>query len=123
MENEQLKVMFRQGKIALLDTPNEYIVATDYDWITRKWSKYKGYIHYGNLAMKVKTLELALGSYMMLTENGEYITRMRALELATRFKDVAIGDEDMSEVLNDMNYSEKKFFGITSEIESEAWYL
>ena len=48
---------------------------------------------------------------------------MRALELATRFKDVATGDEDMSEVLNDMDYSEKKFFGITSEMESEAWYL
>lgn len=37
MESEQMKVVFRQGKIALLDTPNEYIVATDYDWITRKW--------------------------------------------------------------------------------------
>ena len=120
MENEQLKVMFRQGKIALIDAKNEYVVATDYDWITRKWSKYKSYIHYGNLAMKVKTLELALGGYMMLTENGEYITRMRALELATRFKDAATGDEDISEVLNDMNYSEKKFFGVTSEMESEV---
>lgn len=120
MEND-INVMFRQGKIALIDAKNEYVVATDYDWITRKWSKYKGYIHYGNLVMKVKTLELALGNYMMLTENGEYITRMRALELATRFKDVATGDEDMSEVLNDMNYSEKKFFGITSEMESEDW--
>lgn len=123
MENEQMKVMFRQGKIALLDTPNEYIVATDYDWITRKWSKYKGYIHYGNLAMKVKTLELALGGYMMLTENDEYITRMRALELATRFKDVATGDEDFSEILKDLSLKEKEFFGITSEMESEAWYL
>ena len=122
MEND-MKVMFRQGKIALLDTPNEYIVATDYDWITRKWSKYKGYIHYGNLAMKVKTLELALGGYMMLTENGEYITRMRALELATRFKDVATGDDDFSEILKDLSLKEKEFFGITSEMESEAWYL
>ena len=122
MENEQMKVMFRQGNIAQIDTKNEYVVATDYDWITRKWSKYKGYIHYGNLAMKVKTLELALSSYMMLTENGTYITRIRTLELATRFKDVATGDEDMSEVLNDMDYDEKKFFGITSEMESEDWY-
>lgn len=120
MEND-IKVMFRHGKIALLDTPNEYIVATDYDWITRKWSKYKGYIHYGNLAMKVKTLELALGNYMSLTENGTYITRIRALDLATRFKDVAVGDEDISEVLNDMDYNEKKFFGITSGMESEDW--
>lgn len=122
MEND-INVMFRQGKIALLDTPNEYIVATDYDWITRKWSKYKGYIHYGNLAMKVKTLELALGGYMMFTENGEYITRMRALELATRFKDVATGDDDFSEILKDLSLKEKEFFGITSEMESEAWYL
>lgn len=122
MENEQMKVMFRQGKIVLLDTPNEYVVATDYDWITRTWSKYKGYVHYGNPGMKAKTLELALGNYMALTENGTYITRIRALELATRFKDVATGDEDMSDVLNDMNYDEKKFFGITSEMESEDWY-
>lgn len=121
MESEQMKVMFRQGKISLLDTPNEYIVATDYDWITRKWSKYKSYIHYGNLVMKVKTLELALGSYMMLTENGEYITRMRALELATRFKDVATGDDDFSEVLKDLSLKEKEFFGVTSEMESEDW--
>lgn len=28
MESEQMKVVFRQGKIALLDTPNEYIVAS-----------------------------------------------------------------------------------------------
>ena len=34
---------------------------------------------------------------------------------------ITIGDEDMSEVLNDMNYSEKKFFGVTSEMESEDW--
>lgn len=35
---------------------------------------------------------------------------------------ITIGDEDMSEVLNDMDYDEKKFFGITSEMESEDWY-
>lgn len=123
MESEQMKVVFRQGKIALLDTPNEYIVATDYDWITRKWSKYKGYIHYGNQKKKMEMLEIALTYYMSLIEGTTFITRIRALDLATRFKDVATGDDDFSEILKDLSLKEKEFFGITSEMESEAWYL
>lgn len=123
MENEQLKVMFRQGKIALIDAKNEYVVVTDYDWIPRTWKKGTNFIHYGNQKKKMEMLEIALTYYMSLIEGTTFITRIRALDLATRFKDVATGDDDFSEMLKDLSLKEKEFFGITSEMESEAWYL
>ena len=122
MENEQMKVMFRQGKLALIDTKNEYVVATDYDWITRKWNKRKGFVHYGNPKKKMEMLEIALTYYMSLLEGGTFITRIRALDLATRFKDVATGADDMSEVMKDLSLKEKEFFFAGEEMESEDWY-
>lgn len=122
MENKQMKVMFRQGNIALIDTKNEYVVVTDYDWITRKWSKYKSFIHYGNQKKKMEMLDIALTYYMSLIEGTTFITRIRALDLATRFKDVATGADDMSEVMKDLSLKEKEFFFAGEEMESEDWY-
>lgn len=51
--------------------------------------------------------------YSRLDEN--YIPRERLIELATRFKDCANGDEDMENVIDDMEDYELDFFGIERE--------
>lgn len=42
----------------------------------------------------------------------------RLVELATKFKDCAIGDEDITEVISDMDESEIEFFGL-NDVESD----
>lgn len=52
--------------------------------------------------------------YSRLDEN--YIPRERLIELATRFKDCANGDEDLEYVKDDMEDNELKFFEIDDDI-------
>lgn len=119
MENKDVKVIFWKGKIALLDTPNDYIVTTTYDWITRTWRDSTFFTHYGNSEAKPRMLQCALDRYLSLTSE-KYVPRVRFIELATRFKDVAFEEEDLDEVVNDMTLYERKFLGVQSEIESEV---
>lgn len=53
--------------------------------------------------------------YMYSRLDKNYIPRERLIELATRFKDCANGDEDMENVIDDMEDYELDFFGIERE--------
>ena len=65
----------------------------------------------------VEGLTSALETFRIRTEEN-YIPRSRAIELATKFKDCALEDEDLVCVIDDMDEGEIEFFGL-NDVESD----
>ena len=110
MEN---KVLLRINEYALIETENNYIVASGYD-NSREWGQQW---EHGTYFMKHEGFLQAL-SLLNAIEcfykkvKPDFITRDRLIELATRFKDVVNEDEDMEYVLQEMDDYELEFFGL-----------
>ena len=118
-------IILRNGRYALIEKENEYVVACGFDE-TRpegsQWSQGYYYTHWNTSEIvKQRMLSAALEYYRILTET-DYIPRCRLEELATLFKDGLIEDDEESAMeyfdeVCEMSETEKKFFGIETESE------
>ena len=108
--------ILRKGKYALLqsESDSQYVVASGYnpdDPEGQQWGHGSYFPYWGDADKKIEMLQNALDYFRCLTEN-DFIPRSRLIELATRFKDVETGDEDVYDLLADMTDEEKYFFGL-----------
>lgn len=110
MEN---KVLLRINDCALIETENNYIVASGYDdnaeW-GEQWRNERCSMKRKGLLQALSLLE-AIECFCKKVKPN-FITRDRLIELATRFKDVVNEDEDMEYVLQEMEECELNFFGL-----------
>ena len=120
-------IILRNGRYALLEMKNQYVVACGFDETQEEgsqWAQGYYYTHWNSSEIvKQRMLSAALEYYRSLTET-DYIPRCRLEELATQFKDGLIEDDEESamEYFNEvceMTESEKEFFGIETESEEE----
>lgn len=110
------KVRLVTGRYCLAETKNNWIVGCGYNPDRpegQQWEQGK-YFSKANGLMGVLGLYGAV-EYMYSRLDKNYIPRERLIELATRFKDCANGDEDMENVIDDMEDYELDFFGIERE--------
>lgn len=110
MEN---KVLLRINEYALIETENNYIVASGYD-DNAKWGEqweYGTYFMKHDGILQVLSLLKAIDCFYKKVK-PDFITRDRLIELATRFKDVVNENEDMEYVLQEMKDYELEFFGL-----------
>ena len=108
------KVRLVAGRYCLAETENNWIVGCGYDSSRpegQQWEQGK-YFSKANGLMGVLSLYGAI-EYMYSRLDGNYIPRERLVELATRFKDCANGDDDIEYVKDDMSYNELKFFELS----------
>lgn len=108
--------ILRKGKYALLqsESDSQYVVASGYnpdDPEGQQWGHGSYFPYWGDADKKIEMLQNALDYFRCLTEPN-FIPRARLIELATRFKDVETGDEDVYDLLADMTDEEKYFFGL-----------
>ena len=120
-ENESVsyEVLLRSWHYALLETEHNYIVACGFNEKNPVGQMWEHGFYYGKSSDNVTqaiALSRAVDYYVYLVKET-YITRERLIELATRFKDVAEGNELMCDVLEDMTEFEKKYFGFDSEFD------
>ena len=120
-------IILRNGRYALLEMKNQYVVACGFDETQEEgsqWAQGYYYTHWNSSEIvKQRMLSAALEYYRSLTET-DYIPRCRLEELATQFKDGLIEDDEESamEYFNEvceMTENEKEFFGIETESEDE----
>ena len=120
-------VLLRNGRYALLEMKNQYVVACGFDETQAEGSQwdYGAYYSHWNRSVedKQKALYNALDFFRLKTET-DYIPRFRLEELATQFKDGLIEDDEESAMeyfdsVCEMTESEKEFFGIETESEEE----
>ena len=105
------KVRLVAGRYCLAETKNNWIVGCGYNPDRpegQQWEQGK-YFSKANGLMGVLGLYGAV-EYMYSRLDKNYIARERLIELATRFKDCANGDEDLDYVKDDMEDNELKFF-------------
>lgn len=112
--------LLRNKNYALLqsETDTQYCVASNYDPTQsedQQWG-HGTYFMYQNAMEKAISLTNALDEFRYKTED-DYLTYSRAIELATKFKDCALEDEDLVCVIDDMDESEIEFFGL-NDVES-----
>ena len=100
-------LLLRKDRFALLQSKSDsqYVVASGYNPDDPEGP------YWGDADKKIEMLQNALDYFRCLTEN-DFIPRSRLIELATRFKDVETGDEDVYDLLEDMTDEEKYFFGL-----------
>ena len=122
-------IILRNGRYALLEMKTQYVVACGFDETQSEgsqWSQGYYYSHWNTSEIvKQRMLSAALEYYRNLTET-DYIPRCRLEELATQFKDGLLEDDEEQALIYfdevcEMMDSEKKFFGIESEMESEVY--
>lgn len=120
-------IILRNGRYALLEMKNQYVVACGFDETQSEgsqWSHGYYYSHWNNSEIvKQRMLSAALEYFRELTETN-YIPRCRLEELATQFKDGFIEDDEESAMeyfdeVCEMTENEKEFFGIETESEDE----
>lgn len=108
MATIEYRILFHKGNVILAENKNDYIVGIGYDETQPKGSQWEHGLYFGKT---VEGLTSALEIFRIRTEEN-YITRSRAIELATKFKDCALEDEDLVCVIDDMDESEIEFFGL-----------
>lgn len=120
-------IILRNGRYALIEKENEYVVACGFDETQEEgsqWTQGYYYTHWNTSEIvKQRMLSAALEYYRTLTET-DYISRCRLEELATQFKDGLIEDDEYEAMeyfdeVCEMTESEKEFFGIETESEEE----
>lgn len=110
------KVRLVTGRYCLAEIKNNWIVGCGYNPDRpegQQWEQGR-YFSKANGLMGVLGLYGAV-EYMYSRLDKNYITRERLIELATRFKDCANGDEDLEYVKDDMEDNELKFFEMDEE--------
>lgn len=110
---EGYKVRLVAGRYCLAETENNWIVGCGYDSEAPEYQQWgQGiYIPKGDALHSLLGLNRAT-EYIIGQLNENYISRDRLIELATRFKDCAVGDEDFEYERDDMTESEREFFGL-----------
>lgn len=120
-------VLLRNGRYALIENENEYVVACGFDETQEEgsqWTQGYYYTHWNAIGViKQRMLSAALEYFRILTET-DYIPRCRLEELATQFKDGLIENDKESAMeyfdsVCEMTDEEKEFFGIETESEEE----
>ena len=120
-------ILLRNGRYALIEKENEYVVACGFDETLpegSQWTQGYYYTHWNaSGVVKQRMLSAALEYFRILTET-DYIPRCRLEELATQFKDGLIedGEAEAMEYFDEvceMTENEKEFFGIETESEDE----
>lgn len=120
-------IILRNGRYALIERENEYVVACGFDETQEEgsqWTQGYYYTHWNKSGVvKQRMLSAALEYFRTLTET-DYIPRCRLEELATQFKDGLIEDDEESAMeyfdeVCEMSDEEKEFFGIEVESEEE----
>lgn len=104
----EYRILLQKNNIVLVESKNDYIVGIGYDEtqpIGQQWG------HGLYFSRNVNGLVSAIETFRYRTEE-DYISRERLEELATKFKDCAIGDEDITYVISDMSEEEIDFFGL-----------
>lgn len=104
----EYRILLQKENIILGESKNDYIVGIGYDEtqpIGQQWN----YGHY--FSHDANGLSYAVDTFRDMTEDS-YISRDRLVELATKFKDCLIGDEDITEVISDMIENEIDFFNL-----------
>lgn len=121
----EYKMLLRIGRYALIETKIQYIVACRYDETQPKgqhWGYGLYFTHWNkNEAEKAHMLYSAIETFREKTEEN-YIPRSRLEELAIKFKDGLIEDneETAMEYFNnicEMTEEEKEWFGIDKDME------
>ena len=118
-------ILLRNGKYALLDMGYQYAVVSGYDPSqpeNQQWD-HGTYLTHWNQSVEDKQIALfhAIEQFRLKTENN-YISRYRLEELATKFKDGLIDDDEESAMeyfdeVCEMTDEEKEWFGIGTENE------
>lgn len=114
------KVRLVTGRYCLAETKNNWIVGCGYNPDRpegQQWEQGKYFFKANGLIGLLSLHEATEYMYSRLDEN--YIPRERLIELATRFKDCANGDEDLEYVKDDMTNNELEFFELDEETEDE----
>ena len=118
-------IILRNGRYALIEKENEYVVACGFDETQpegSQWNQGYYYTHWNSSEIvKQRMLSAALEQFRTLTET-DYIPRCRLEELATLFKDGLIEDDEYEAMeyfdsVCEMTESEKEFFGIETDEE------
>lgn len=112
--NIDYKILFHKGNVILAENKNDYIVGIYFDETQPKGSQWGHGLYFSHT---VEGLTSALEAFRRRTEDN-YITRSRVIELATQFKDCAMEDDDLLDVIDNMDESEIEFFGL-NDIESD----
>ena len=118
-------IILRNGRYALLDMGHKYAVVSGYDPNqpeNQQWD-HGTYLTHWNQSVEDKQIALfhAIEQFRLKTENN-YISRYRLEELATKFKDGLIDDDEESAMeyfdeVCEMTDEEKEWFGIGTENE------
>lgn len=111
------KVRIAVGRYCLAETENNWIVGCGYNLNRpegQQWEQGRYFPKTNGLA-SLLSLHKAT-EYMLCHIDPSYIPRERLVELATRFKDCANGDEDIDCVRDDMTDNELKFFEMSDEV-------
>lgn len=120
--------LMRKGSVSLLQSQldTQYCVCTCYYPNAKEDSQFDGgtyFSYFGLRERKAEALQKALDYFRYRTEL-DYITRSRLEELATKFKDGLIEDDEESAMEYfteecEMTPCEMEFFGIEMESEDE----
>ena len=114
------KVRLVAGRYCLAETEHNWVVGCGYNPDRpeeQQWEQGR-YFSKANGLMGVLSLHGAI-EYMYSRLDGNYIPRERLVELATRFKDCAVGDDDLDYVKDDMTDNELRLFELDGETEDE----
>ena len=120
-------IILRNGRYALLDMGTQYVVACGFDGNQPKGQQWgQGYYYSTYKANQLEKLRIFLTALECFRELSEqnYIPRCRLEELATKFKDGLIEDDEESAMeyfdeVCEMTDEEKEWFGIGTESEEE----
>ena len=107
----EYRILLQKGNIILAESKTDYIVGVGYDETLPVGCQWNHGLYF---AHNIDGLTSAIEAIKRRTEEN-YITRARIEELATYFKDCALGDDDIAEVISDMEENEIEFFGLDKE--------
>lgn len=122
-----MNVILRKNGYALIDRGHEYVVACGFDETqpeNQQWEHGMYYTHWNESeTKKMCMLQAALDHFRLFVDN-DYISRRRLEELATKFKDGLIEDDEKSAMEYfteecEMEDYELDFFGIETEREED----
>lgn len=112
----EYRILFHKGNVILAENKNDYIVGIDYDETQSKGSQWGHGLYFSK---NVEGLTSALETFRIRTEEN-YIPRSRVIELATQFKDCALEDDDIKDVIDCMDDYEIEFFGL-EKVDNSGW--
>lgn len=111
------KVRLMAGRYCLAETENNWIVGCGYNPDRPEGQQWEQGVYFPKTNRLESLLSLHEATeYMLCRIDPSYIPRERLVELATRFKDCANGDEDLEYVKDDMSHNELKFFELDGEV-------